>query len=853
MNFEDLISGVADACERAGINVLETQEIENRVGVLSSIPAHLEPRLFETLSNSYSGGLYNHQSEAIEAITNGQDVCLATPTASGKSLVFMSAAADLILKTPNAVALALYPAKALIQDQISKWTTLLNPLGISIGYIDGSIDTLQRPSILRNNRVILMTPDVAQAWLMANLAKPEVAEFISTLKYLILDEAHIYSGVFGSNMAYLIRRMQAVSGLERVISSTATIADAEEFIEKLTGRKPIVFDESQDASPSPSKAVLLTSPSAGNFKELSALIVELSRRDIGKFIAFGDSRKLVETFVAAAKREKNSEDSEEIKDDEVEAFEIPREPNVLPYRAGYEEEDRQRIQVALEKGELRGVVATSGLELGIDIGEINTVVMLGTPPTIQAFRQRLGRAGRRNPGVCVLVDTKGLIASLPGGLTEYLTRTSERAWLYLENRYIQYTNALCAASEAASSPAYRSDPFRSLPPKFLQLLQNELEPTETLPDDLFNLKQRAQVGPHLEFPIRSGIEKNFKVRQKEGPNIYPLGTLSHSQMLREGFPGAVYYYMAKPYRVYAVNARHGEIDARREHYYTTRPITQNMVFPKFPNGVFQMVKSDAGFVAEAQLQVSERVLGFQEIRGGNKVVCNFERGCVYSERPLMRMFETTGVCWSVPNTQSMTEQLALVVMEAFCLNYGIHTRDVGIGTFHSNVSPIGGLNCKGICIYDATNGSLRLTEQLADDFGKILEESVDLLRAQTEFDANLALNIAFLKELYSEMKSATFETSNQIPEAPTETSEWVEVFATGEKVLYKNGGQVREMYVHGYRYTPAGLMYDITEGEGKAHCITRASEVLAASDDVKTVHYNLYTGDIRRGTSTGAN
>ena len=145
----------------------------------------------------------------------------------------------------------------------------------------------------------------------------------------------------------------------------------------------------------------------------------------------------------------------------------------MPYRAGYEEEDRRQIQTALEKGELRGVVATSGLELGIDIGEISTVVLLGTPPSTQAFRQRFGRVGRRNPGVCVMVDTKGIVSSLNGGLEEYLAKTPEKGWLYLDNRYIQYTNALCATAEIASA-RFPDGSFATLPPNFIKLVKNEL-------------------------------------------------------------------------------------------------------------------------------------------------------------------------------------------------------------------------------------------------------------------------------------------------------------------------------------------------------------------------------------------
>ena len=161
------------------------------------------------------------------------------------------------------------------------------------------------------------------------------------------------------------------------------------------------------------------------------------------------------------------------------------------------------------------------------------------------------------------------------------------------------------------------------------------------------MKQRAQSGAHYEFPVRNGIEKSFAVRARRGANVYPLGSLSHSQMLREGFPGAVYYYMAKPHRVYEHNFWQGEINVRGERYYTTKPIMQNMVFPKFPNGILSLIKSKAGFLAEAELQVSERVLGFTETRGNSKTTHIYDKvGLLAKDRwsECLKLPAFAGVC-----------------------------------------------------------------------------------------------------------------------------------------------------------------------------------------------------------------
>src|SRR5206468_460102 len=151
-------------------------------------------------------------------------------------------------------------------------------------------------------------------------------------------------------------------------------------------------------------------------------------------------------------------------------------------------------------------------------------------------------------------------------------------------------------------------------------------PTEPVPDDLYALKQRAQAGAHYEFPVRTGIEKNFSVKNITRGLEESLGTLTLSQSLREAYPGAIHYYMARPYRVLQHNARKGEISAIRARRLTTQPILQNMVFPRFPAGILSLRQGPKGFVSEADLQVNERVLGFTEQRGSARDTHEYAQG-----------------------------------------------------------------------------------------------------------------------------------------------------------------------------------------------------------------------------------
>jgi DEAD/DEAH box helicase domain-containing protein len=494
---------VTPLAAEAGYQVVARAELEAREPHFATIPDRLVSPLRQHLLQAWPEGLYSHQAAALQAFLDGRDVCLATSTASGKSLVFMAAATHLLLTDSRATVLALYPAKALIQDQIRKWKAQLEPFGIPFGYIDGGVPTEARRGILRTSRVVLMTPDVSHAWLLSHLADAEIKRFLSSLRLLILDETHVYEGVFGTNMAYLLRRLQVASGLGQLICSSATLGKPAEFLQQLTGREPVTLGADADSSGTPPKEIAVLRCVSGNaFDGIVTLLVTLGSGGRGRFLAFADSRRMVELVVEAihgSARPKSDGDDDESAEAEPEPGEKHR---VLPYRAGYEEEDRKQIQEALNDGRLAGVVATSALELGIDIGDLDLIVLLGPPPSVKAFRQRLGRVGRKRPATCLILDDEGLLADSTERLESYLQREPEPSWLYLENRYIQYANALCASFELAEGRAEGRDlsPFRSLPPSFGLFLENELNPQEVIADDLYVLKQRAQGGAPPSVP-----------------------------------------------------------------------------------------------------------------------------------------------------------------------------------------------------------------------------------------------------------------------------------------------------------------------------------------------------------------
>jgi DEAD/DEAH box helicase domain-containing protein len=236
-----------------------------------------------------------------------------------------------------------------------------------------------------------------------------------------------------------------------------------------------------------------------------------------------------------------------------------------------------------------------------------------------------------------------------------------------------------------------------------------------------------------------------------------------------------------------------------------------MVFPSFEGGLVKLLRSDEGFIAECEMQVSERVTGFVEQRGSTKEDHEYGPSSTYSQRELNRFFETTGVCWWFPAGYVNSEGMASRILEAFCFKFGVQRRDLGIGTFYSNSSPMGSEKCKGTCIFDATHGSLRLTERLAEGFGEVLEEAILFAEAQRESPA-----VQELKEFTRFVVAVRPEGIEGTQKVQLDDEEnWAKIIAPGEKAVHESAKGPMEVMVLDHRYTPHGLMYELEHPKGK--------------------------------------
>ncbi|MFI5296778.1 MAG: DEAD/DEAH box helicase [Polyangiales bacterium] len=837
----------ATLLEDVGFVIVDEASIPARAARLAPVPTHLHPKVRAALSARYPNGLYRHQVLAIDALLNGEHVTLSTPTASGKTLAFVAHAAHMLLTSKErgtpARVLALYPAKALIQDQLGAWRELLDGLGLRVVIADGSVDPLARGPLIAGADVVLMTPDAAHAWLLRVGGEKIRRAFLDQLRLLVLDEAHSYDGAFGTNMAHFLRRVTAIAGRHQVVASTATLSDAATFVEALTGRVSTCIGAADDGSEAPTKSIVIVqhADEQKGFDGNIALVRRLASGDLGRFLVFADSRKLVEMTVAAVHRRG---DEVETTDDAAEPdivlaeLGLGSQPGVLPYRAGYEECDRRAIQDALTAGRLVGVVATSALELGIDIGAMECVVLLAPPPSMKSFWQRFGRAGRRStPGLCILIDDEGVIERA-SGIDAWCARPIEPSRLYLKNRYIQYGHALCAAAEITEVGRARVDfnSFASLPPEFRAHVENELDPKHAVEPDLYALKQRG-AQPHLEFPLRRATDKSFEVQMRGSGQR--KGELTHPQMLREAYPGAVYHYLARPFRVSRVDERKGICECHPARGLTTRPTAQTTVFPRFANGALQLSKSDRGFVCEAELQVSERVVGFTEIRGAQRVAHEYGPMSPWSQRPLQRFFETSGVCWWERDGVAASERVAGWIRSAFCERFGVQDQDVGVGLFHAQAGPAGLAGVfKGACIYDATNGSLRLTSILAANFVEVVDAAIGAARAVGEDDD--AEELERLRDTASGFAITDVE-SGATQAIAVVGDGVVDVVAPGEVAMYVGGAGPEELTVVGIVYTARGLFYEVEPPTRDSKRRVAAAQVVALAGRTRMARFDTMT------------
>lgn len=769
---------ISQFLKKNGWDVVDQLIIPGREGKLFSLnDLKLSPLTIQTLKKMYPKGIYLHQREAIKSCLNGENVCLTTGTASGKSLVFYVAAIEHLVRKPNAKIIAMYPLKALGKEQEERWLQVIKSadLKINVGRIDGQVPMNSRLPLIKNSQILIVTPDIFHAWFMYNLNNKAVVRFLADTALIIADEAHNYTGVFGSNSAYLFRRMQHIMNLMNAacqyISASATIADPKNHLKDLFGIDFTIIDSKADTSPKKEIRINFVNPPTVDdlLTNLPKLMEFIVKQTDHKFIAFVDSRKQTEYITTIAARSQTYEDDEE----DLLINNVIQKLQVLPYRAGYEEHDRSAIQERLSNGTLTGVVSTSALELGIDIPFLTLGILIGVPRSSTSLLQRIGRIGRHKNGEVFVINTGDMFnGSIFANPKQLLDMPLSESALYLENPRIQYIHALCLARIDGEHDRVsgllrmqKSTEFKSniaWPKGFLELCNAER--AGVISTEFQNIKAQAGDDPNHTYPLRD-VELQFQVKRKKGPIEERCGSLSYGQLMREAYPGAVYYYTTRPYRVYRVSTHRRLVEVRGEKKYTTKPQKMpTLVFPNLASGNVFLCKMYGDLaIAECNLQIREAILGFKERKGPNETSydypLDYQLTGIYFDQPrFTRNFFTTGVVISHPslnNPNTKTEAVVGLLYEAFLMVIPFERRDIQFAADkHRILQGPFNVDDRFLCIYDQTYGSLRLSGRIMEEdimfqLVKKLESLIDLGRK----DGTLEKKSITLKALESIAKS----------------------------------------------------------------------------------------------------
>ena len=659
------------------------------------------------------GSLYTHQIEAIHHLRAGKNVLVATETASGKTLVYTLSVLEKVLQDPNARALFLFPLKALEHDQLknfSKWLEQIESVHIRAAIYDGDTTPHQRKQIRRNPPHVLFTnPDMLHRGILPHHETWE--NLFKNLSFVVLDEVHTYRGIFGSHLSQIIRRLRRICRFygadPQFVLLSATVANPETFGKDLI-QQEIEVVQSSGAPKSGQHVVFLNPGGSANFSS-ARLFTECVQKGF-RTIVFAQARKVTELIhlwvnqLTPAIRHK-----------------------ISSYRAGFLPEERRRIERRLSQGELLGVVSTSALELGIDIGYLDICLLVGYPGTIINTWQRGGRVGRSGRESMILLVAK------PDALDQYFMkhphelfeRSFEAAILDPNNPYVVKDHLVCTAAEL---PLTHEDK-RFWPQDMVTLLdqlENEGRLSRTADGDPMWFSVRRN--PQLSVNIRSAGE-TFTIFERETGQA--IGTVDGFKAFKECHPGAIYLHRARQYEVDHLFLDKKDVVVHQSKLkYFTRARSEKeteiiKVHQSRPKGQF--------IVREGILKVTEIITGYEKrsLPGQGLV------GVFPLEDLPPQIFETSGFWVEIePILKRFVEKNGLHFMG------GIHAIEhAAIGIFPlfalCDRNDIGGIcyphhpqvGKSAIFIYDAYPGGVGLARRGFETILELLEKTWELVKS----------------------------------------------------------------------------------------------------------------------------
>ena len=700
--------------------MVHTEHIPSQDAVLDRLDKPLHPALEARLASSGMSALYSHQVEALNAIFAGKNIILSTPAASGKTLCYHLATLEAILEDKDSHAIYIFPTKALAQDQLRSLKELACPELIperAVATFDGDTPQAERPNIKRQARVILTNPDMLHFAVLPN--HQSWSRLLRKLKYVVIDEAHVYRGVFGSHMANVLRRLRRLCTLygsnPQFICCSATIANPKEHAQNLVslpfeaivgdgaprGEKyfafwnPPIIDEAKGSRRSPNS-------------EAASLFSQLIQKNI-RSLVFARTRRLTELIYLYTQ----------------EQLPPSLRDKISPYRAGYLPEDRHQIEHQFLDGEFLGLVATTALELGIDIGDLDATVLTGYPGSIASAWQQAGRSGRS------MGSSLSFLIAQDNPLDQYLMRNPDfffgknfdNALINPDNPYILKPHLLCAAWEKPLDDRDKEFFAANIDVALVELEQE---------GKLRKLQGRWYPSPAITYPtqdvnIRATSGQNYAIIDVSQGCL--LETVEASFAFSQIHPGAIYLHQGESYLITELDLVKHTAAARLTsvNYYTqAKEITDirvvKMVKEKDCQGVkvylgdVDVTTTVTGFKKKRQL--TEEVVGEEPLDLPSQ---SFFTRCLWFDLPQKAIDRIADAGLDFHGGLHACEHAAIGILPLFAL---CDRNDIGgVSTpFHPDTGKA------QIFIYDAYPGGIGIAEKGFEIITELWQATLKLIR-----------------------------------------------------------------------------------------------------------------------------
>ncbi|MCB2199235.1 DEAD/DEAH box helicase [bacterium] len=577
--------------ERYGKEVVHRERIAASPARFTALNPPLPPPLAEALRAEGIQRLYSHQVEGVQGARDGNNVVTVTPTASGKTLNFLLPILEAMVADPDARAILIFPIKALAQDQLKRIQEMTARPGldhIRTAIYDGDTPRAERTKIRKDPPNLLLTnPDMMHQGMMPFHTQWE--KLFRNLRFVVVDELHGYKGIFGSHVLQILHRLRRIAGFYRAkpqfLAASATIANPGGLAKELTGLDFEVVEKSGAATAE--RNFLFINPMTSLYTSAVRLLTEAVDSGL-KTIVFTKARKITEL---------------------IHSWTLQSDPGLgarlSAYRSGYLPSERREIEGKLRSGELDGVIATSALEMGIDIGGLDVAILVGYPGTIAATWQRGGRVGRQER------DSAVFLIALPDALDQYFMRHPddffrrpvESAVVDGANPYLLGSHLACAAQEVPLRLDEPIWPRTTLEPAIRALVQKG-DLLEAAGGKVYFSKRKQ---PQREIDIRAG-GATFTIFEETQKRL--IGRVSGWQALSECHPGAIYLHHGETYLVSKLDTGKEEAWVRKAEvpYYTqVRGDKQTDILE-----VYEVRKEERYTVSLGKLKVTETVVGFEK-------------------------------------------------------------------------------------------------------------------------------------------------------------------------------------------------------------------------------------------------